>query len=93
MLRFLRNKYVLVVLIFSIWMLFFDQNSFVSQRKFTRELNQLEARKKFYLNQNEALKVQKEALLTNPDNLEKLAREKYLMKRDEEEVYIVNPED
>lgn len=68
---------------------FFDQNSYLSQRKINKELNQLEARKKVYINQNELLKVQRENLLGSFDNLEKLAREKYLMKRDDEDVYLV----
>ena len=70
-------------------MIFFDQNSYLSQRKINKELNQLEARKKVYINQNELLKVQRENLLGSFDNLEKLAREKYLMKRDDEDVYLV----
>ena len=70
-------------------MIFFDQNSYLSQRKINKELNQLEARKKVYINQNELLKVQSVNLLGSFDNLEKLAREKYLMKRDDEDVYLV----
>ena len=85
----LKNKYILTLLIFGIWMIFFDQNSYLSQRKINKELNQLEARKKVYINQNELLKVQRENLLGSFDNLEKLAREKYLMKRDDEDVYLV----
>lgn len=74
-------------------MLFFDQNSYLSQRKINKELNQLEARKKIYINQNELLKVQKDNLFGSFDNLEKLAREKYLMKRDDEDVYLVEVKD
>ena len=87
--KLLKNKYILTLLIFGIWMIFFDQNSYLSQRKINKELNQLEARKKVYINQNELLKVQRENLLGSFDNLEKLAREKYLMKRDYEDVYLV----
>ncbi len=87
--KLLKNKYILTLLIFGIWMIFFDQNSYLSQRKINKELNQLEARKKVYINQNELLKVQRENLLGSFDNLEKLAREKYLMKRDDEDVYLV----
>jgi cell division protein DivIC len=90
MVKLLKNKYILTLLIFGAWMFFFDQNSFLSQRKFTKEVNQLEARRKFYTNQNELLKIQKDALIDNPANLERLAREKYLMKRDDEDVYIIN---
>lgn len=74
-------------------MIFFDQNSFVFQAKISKELNQLKARKKFYINQNNVLLKQKNDLEKNLLNLEKLAREKYLMKRDDEDVFIVNTED
>lgn len=91
--KLLKNKYILTIVIFGVWMLFFDQNSYLSQRKINKELNQLEARKKVYINQNELLKVQKDNLFGSFDNLEKLAREKYLMKRDDEDVYLVDVED
>ena len=74
-------------------MTFFDQNSFISQMKLSAELNQLEARRNFYLHQNEVLEKQRNELLGNRENLERLAREKYLMKRDDEHVYIVQTED
>lgn len=74
-------------------MTFFDQNSFIFQAKISKELNQLKARKKFYFNQNNLLAKQKRDLDINISNLEKLAREKYLMKRDDEDVFIVNSED
>ncbi len=90
--NFLKNKYILTFELFAIWMIFFDQNSFLSQRKITKELNQLEARKKMYTNQNHLLEIQKNNLLGNMDNLEKLAREKYLMKKDEETVYLIEEE-
>jgi cell division protein FtsB len=90
--KMLSNKYIITLMIFGVWMIFFDQNSFVAQRKFTKELNQLEARKKAYAHQNELLKVQSDNLLGSFDNLEKLAREKYLMKRDDEDLYLVEVE-
>jgi len=90
MLKLLKNKYVLTLLIFAVWMIFFDQNSYMSQRKYTKELNQLEARKKLYTKQNEILILQRDELFGSYDNLEKLAREKYLMKRDDEDVYLIN---
>lgn len=93
MLKFIRNKYLLSLLFFGVWMTFFDQNSFISQMKLSAELNQLEARRNFYLHQNEVLEKQRNELLGNRENLERLAREKYLMKRDDEHVYIVQTED
>ncbi|NUM31888.1 MAG: septum formation initiator family protein [Bacteroidetes bacterium] len=93
MLKLLKNKYFITLIVFVAWMIFFDQNSFVFQAKISKELNQLKARKKFYINQNNVLLKQKNDLEKNLLNLEKLAREKYLMKRDDEDVFIVNTED
>jgi cell division protein FtsB len=89
--KLIRNKYIITLIIFGVWMVFFDQNSFMAQRKTNKELNQLEARKKFYLKQNEILKIQRDELFGKVENLEKLAREKYYMKRDDEDVYIIKP--
>ncbi len=88
----LKNKYIVAVVLFTVWMVFFDQNGFFAQRKITKELNQLEARKKMYTNQNQLLEIQKNNLLGNMDNLEKLAREKYLMKKDDETIYLIEEE-
>ncbi len=93
MLKILKNKYLLSLIIFGIWMTFFDQNSFMSQMKLSAELNQLQARKNFYLHQNEVLIVQKDELLGSMDNLERLAREKFLMKKDDEDLFIVQTKD
>ena len=87
--KLIKNKYILTLIVFTIWMVFFDQNSFLSQRKINKELNQLETRQKVYAKQNELLRAEKENLLGNFDNLEKLAREKYFMKMDDEDLYIV----
>ena len=89
MIKLIKNKYIIALLAFALWMTFFDQNSFVFQSKITEELNVLSARKRFYINQNSQLLKQKKDLETNISNLEKLAREKYLMKRDDEDVFVI----
>ncbi|MFN3529790.1 MAG: FtsB family cell division protein [Bacteroidia bacterium] len=86
---YLKNRYVLVGLGFLIWMLFFDSHDLISQYKYKRQLNQLEENKNFYLEQIEQVKKDKEELFTNLEKLEKFAREKYKMKRDDEDLYIV----
>lgn len=92
MIKVLKNKYIIASLAFLLWMLFFDQNNFIYQNKISKELNNLVLRKKFYTNQNALLAKQKTDLETNISNLEKFARENYIMKRDDEDVYIVIPE-
>ena len=83
------NKYLVTGMAFAIWMMFFDTNDFPLQIKRLRELNKLEQNEK-----NMALRIsntQKELKLlkTNPETLEKYAREKYMMKKDNEDLYIV----
>jgi len=89
LLPFLKNRFVLVGLVFLVWMVFFDSNDLISQYKYKRKLNQLEENKNFYLEQIELVKQDKEELFTNLEKLEKFAREKYKMKRDDEDLYIV----
>jgi cell division protein FtsB len=78
-----------VGLVFLVWMVFFDSNDLISQYKYKRKLRQLEENKNFYLEQIELVKQDKEELFTNLKKLEKFAREKYKMKRDDEDLYIV----
>jgi|LakMenEpi03Aug12_release.lakeMendotaPanAssembly.Ray.scaffolds.fasta_scaffold793012_1 cell division protein FtsB len=89
LLPLLKNRFVLVGLVFLVWMVFFDSNDLISQYKYKRKLRQLEENKNFYLEQIELVKQDKEELFTNLKKLEKFAREKYKMKRDDEDLYIV----
>lgn len=83
------NKYLITGIAFAIWMLFFDRNDVTLQIKRITELNKLEQNE-----QNMALRIKNteaelKLLKTNPETLEKYAREKYLMKKDNEDLYII----
>lgn len=93
LLPLLKNRFVLVGLVFLVWMVFFDSNDLISQYKYKRKLRQLEENKNFYLEQIELVKKDKEELFTNLEKLEKFAREKYKMKKDDEDLFIVLKED
>lgn len=84
-----KNKYTIASLSFIVWMLFFDRNDLSSQMQYTKQKKNLEAEKEFY--EKEILKVEKslEELTSDPRKLEKFAREKYLMKKDGEDIYIL----
>jgi len=84
-----RNKYVLTALIFLLWLLLFDQNNLAERRKSTREYNQLLQEKEYYQKKIEDDRKRIEELKTNADNLEKFAREQYLMKKDNEDIFII----
>ncbi len=91
-LKILGNRYIIVLVFFIIWMLFLDNTSYMEQRVLNKQLDELENNKKYY--QDEIKKDQENIkLLKNPDQIEKYAREKYYMKRDSEDVYIIEFEE
>jgi len=86
--KFLSNKYVWVLLFFSTWMIFLDNYSYFDNRVLDKQINELEVNKKYY--QDEIKKDQENIKkLKNPDQIEKYAREKYYMKKDSEDIYII----
>ena len=85
----LRNKYVLTISVFAIWMLFFDQNNVVDRMKMTSEIRQLEEDREYYLEQIQKDSARLSELTTNKENLEKYAREQFLMKKSDEDVFVV----
>src|SRR3978361_483343 len=87
---FLKSKYLITVLAFVAWMLFFDRNDVASQLKKINELKLLQKSEKDMSKQIEDTKKELELLRTNPSTLEKYAREKYMMKRDNEDLYIIS---
>jgi cell division protein FtsB len=90
--RFLRNKFVLATLFFVLWILFFDHNNFFLYNQYKSELNGLTENKKYYKEQIEKTQKEIELIKTSPLWLEKIAREKYLMKREGEDIFVVKEE-
>lgn len=84
-----RNKYFFVSVAFLVWMLFFDRNDLFSQYQYHQQLSSLKQQRDFY--QKETAKVHQELdeLTSNKEKLEKFAREKYLMKKDNEDVFVI----
>ena len=84
-----RNKYFLITIVFLVWMLFFDRNDIFSQYQYHQQLSKLEQERDFY--QKETTEINKELneLTSDKTALEKFAREKYLMKKDNEDVFVV----
>jgi cell division protein FtsB len=89
----LRNKYLISGIAFLAWMLFFDRNDLMSQYEYRRQLNKLEAEKQFYTSESEKALQDLNELSTNRSKLEKFAREKYLMKKDNEDVFVIIKEE
>jgi cell division protein FtsB len=89
LLRIFKNKFVLVSILFVGWMLFFDHNNLFLHLQYRAELNDLKERKQYYKDQMEKTKNDIDLIKTNPLWMEKVAREQYLMKRDNEDVFLV----
>lgn len=87
-LRFISNRYVIIFIVFAIWMLFFDENSFFVDREFNQTIDKLEADKEFYLKEikKDTKKIKE---LEDTEKLDKFAREEYKMKKEDEDIYII----
>ena len=88
-LPWLKNRYVLTLLVFGVWMTFFDSHDLITQYRYRVRLSELEENKRFYEEQIVQVKKDREELMTDTEKLEKFAREKYKMKKDDEDLYIV----
>jgi len=87
----LRNKYIAALTGFVILMLFIDHNDIFVQLDRRRQLNELLASKRFYEQQIAQTKKNLSDLQNNSAALERYAREKYLLKKDNEDVFVVTP--
>jgi len=86
---FLKNRYVITAFLFLLWMLFFDQNDIISQVKLKNQLHQLDKDKAYYLEQIDVTQSELENLLNDNEKLERFAREKYLMKKPNEDLFVI----
>jgi cell division protein FtsB len=86
----LKNKYFISISAFAVILLFLDRNDILTQFSRQKELNELQKSKRYYTTQIDAERKELEALKNNPATLEKYAREKYLMKRDNEELFVIS---
>ena len=84
-----KNKFFLVTIAFVVWMIFFDKNDLFSQYQYHQEVNKLKVERDFYQKETAKVSQDLDELTSNPQKLEKFAREKYLMKKDNEDVFVI----
>jgi cell division protein FtsB len=89
LLELLRNKYFLAIVAFAVWMLFFDKNDMLSQYEYRTAVNKLQQEKDFYTKETADVKKDLAELDSNLNTAEKFAREKYFMKKDNEDVFVI----
>lgn len=93
LLRVVRSFYFLTGMGFLVWMLVFDANDLGKQLDIYRKWQDLRAEKQYYLDNIEVVKQDRAELMSSPALLEKFARERYLMKRPGEDLFILVPEE
>jgi cell division protein FtsB len=85
----MKNKFFIAAVAFVVWLSSMDRNNFLSQYELQSEVNKLEDQKAFFQQEIDQTRKEQQELLSSPEKLEKFAREKYLMKRDNEYLFII----
>ena len=85
----LKNKYIITLTAFSIWIIFIDDYNIIKQRKIKKSINKLEIERKTYLKNIKQDSIREHNLIYNQKEQEKVAREKYLMKKKNEDIYVI----
>ena len=93
MLSFLKNKYLLSITFFVVWMLFFNEKDFISEYKRKTKFAALQKSEQKLSEIIKETKLELGQLKTNAQTIEKYAREKYLMKKDNEDLFIISSND
>ncbi|MGB0806601.1 MAG: FtsB family cell division protein [Salibacteraceae bacterium] len=88
-----KNRYAITVIVFTVWMLFFDSNDAFMLYKLKNELSTIQSEKEYFQNQIKETRSDLDNLLNDNKKLEKFAREKYLMKNSNEEIFVITVEE
>lgn len=84
-----RNFYILTTAVFLIWMLVLDSNNLIARFQLSNKLDELEDEKEYYQEKIQEVEKDREALFGDQESIETFAREKYLMKKKSEDIYII----
>nr|MBC7612378.1 septum formation initiator family protein [Pseudopedobacter sp.] len=87
--KILRNKYFLATVGFILLLLLNDRNSVFDQYEFSKDLKVVKEKHHYYEQEIEKVRKEQLELFSSVKNLEKFAREKYLMKRDNEDIFVM----
>ncbi len=85
----LKNKYIITLILFIFWIFLLDDYNILNQNKIQKEVNKLKQQKEFYISETERDSIELLNLKTNPNQQERFAREKFLMRKDNEDIFII----
>ena len=88
----LRNKYLILLLLFIFWIVFLDDYNLINQNKMKNNVDDLKERKEFYLSEIKSDSTELSNLKNDSEEQERFAREKFLMKKDNEDIFIIREE-
>jgi cell division protein FtsB len=87
--KWILNRYIITIVLFMVWLVFFDENNLISQIQARGELNNLRAEKKYFSDKIDDYTFQLNALDTDPGFVEKYAREHYYFSKENEDIFVV----
>jgi len=85
-----KNFYVVSAICFAVWMTFFDSNDWINRYRMGSKLRALEKEKEYYTEKIKEVEKDRRELMGTPELLEKFAREKYLMKKPGEDIFVID---
>jgi cell division protein DivIC len=86
---YVKNVYFTVLIFFLLWMMLFDKYNLYSHFKFSRKLNQLQGQKEYFVKEIKEIEALKIDLFSTNEYKERFARERYKMKKDNEDIFII----
>ncbi len=90
--KFVWNRYFILTVAFAVWMIFFDQNSFFVHRELDKQIKLLEVDEQYYQEHLDTESEKLNQLNSNPAEIERIAREKHFLKKDDEDIFIIQQE-
>lgn len=87
--KLITNKYLIASVAFVVYMIFADKNNIIEQYELQKQYTKIKREHRYYEEQIVNARKQQEELFGSEKNLEKFGREKYLMKRDNEDVFVI----
>ncbi|WP_447641203.1 MULTISPECIES: FtsB family cell division protein [Chitinophagaceae] len=91
--KYLKNKYIIALVVFVLLLLFFDRNDIFTQMQRKKELNKILASQEFYKKEIDSTKQKLDELRSNPSALEHYAREELFMRKDSEDIFVLEKND
>ncbi len=85
----LRNKYLVLLLLFIFWIIFLDDYNLINQNKIKNNVDTLKEQKNFYISEIKSDSTELSKLKNDSEEQEKFAREKFLMKKENEDIFII----